>query len=317
MNLNFCKKIKILTDFRSNLKMFNLDKNKIQEIKKKFKNIEFEFVDLNKMKKKYNADIYWGTRINDDIFKRCTNLKWIHFGSVGIDKLDYDNTDLKKILVSNSKSINSDAVFNLILYFLIDTSRKILKGKNLNNRITYEKIYKKCKDLSDQKICVLGYGNISKKLQRFSDLYKLDIKFLSQRNIKKIDVINEREFLNNIKNYDTIINLLKFNSKNNNFLNKKIFDKMKKNINLILVGRLKTIDLSSLSFFLKKNKNAMCYMDGILEEPKLNKIKNYKNIFITPHIGGYFKNYWIKQISIFEVNLKLFLSKKKLKNLVN
>ena len=85
----------------------------------------------------------------------------------------------------------------------------------------------------DQKICVLGYGTIAKKIEKFSKIYNLDITFLSQRNIRKKNIINLNKFKKNLKNYDTLINLLKFEEKNKYFLRKKLFSKMKNDINLI------------------------------------------------------------------------------------
>ena len=46
-------KIKILIDFKSKLEMFNLDKKKLLIFKKINSNLVFEFIDINKLKKKY------------------------------------------------------------------------------------------------------------------------------------------------------------------------------------------------------------------------------------------------------------------------
>ena len=320
MSSNFNKNMKILTDFRSKLEMFNLNKNELNKLNKKFPNIKIEFINLDKVKKMYDAEIYWGTRINDKILSRCPNLKWIHFGSIGVDKLSHKNLNQRKILISNSQGINSESVFNMAIFFLIDTTKKFLNKKNLLNRLKYEKNFNECKDLDNQKIIVLGYGNISKKLQQFSKLFNLNIDFLSSRKHKIQNIISKIKFISRLKNCDTIINLLKLNKSNKNFLTKKIFDKMKKDVNLILIGRIKTINISDLYSFLKKNKKATCYIDAIpdkFNEINFNKLRNLDNVFITPHIGGYFKNYWVNQISIFEHNLKLFIKGKKMINLIN
>ena len=319
MSSNFNRKIKILTDFKSKLEMFNLNKNEINKLNKKFPTIKIEFINLNKIKKEYDAEIYWGTRINDKILSKCPNLKWIHFGSVGVDKLSHKNLKNRKILISNSPGINSESVFNLAIFFLIDTTKKFLNKKNLINRLKYEKNFSECKDLDNQKIIVLGYGNIAKKLQKFSRLFNLNMNFLSSRKLKMKNIINKIKLTSSLKNYDTIINLLRFNEKNNNFLTKDLFDKMKKDVNLILIGRLKTINIKDLYNFLRINKKATCYLDAlpdIYNEINFQKLRKLDNIFITPHIGGYFKNYWINQISIFENNLKLFIKSKKIKNLI-
>ena len=319
MSLNSNNKIKILTDFKSKLEMFNLDKKKMYLFKKNNLNIEFEFVDINRIKKKYEADIYWGTKINMNILKRCHGLKWIHLGSAGYDMLNLELLKKKKILLSNSRGINADAVSNLVIFFLIDTSRKILMNKHLDIRTKYEQNFRECKDLNHQKVCILGYGRISKKLKSFLSFSKISIDIISKRKLKNKNVKNLKAFNTNIKNYDTIVNLLPLNNLNRNFLNLNLFNKMKINVNLILVGRSKTVNIHDLFKFLIKNKKASCYLDALPDDINkmiFKKLKRLKNIFITSHIGGYFRNYWEDQISIFKHNLLLFMKGKKIKNLV-
>ncbi len=319
MSLNLKNKIKILSDFRSNLEMFSLTNKHIQIIKKKFPNINFEFVNFESPKANYNCKIYWGTKINNEIFKRCKNLSWIQFGSVGVDKLDYSKINLKEIKVTNSKGINSNAVLNLLIIFLFDTSKKILLAPKKLNRNLYEKYFKNTKDLNDQKISVLGYGNIAQELRKFSKNYNLDITYFSRRILKNKDILKQNFFKKDVKKFDTIINLLEFNRKNQNYFDKEIFARMKSDVNLILLGRLRTINLLELYDFLKKNKKSTCYIDPITDQSNvkiLKKILKLKNVYFTPHIGGYFREYWKYQLKIFCTNLKLFLNGKKMKNLV-
>lgn len=318
MNLILKNKIKILSDFKSDLEMFNLNKKNLDIIKKNFKgNITINFLDLKKIKKKYDADIYWGTRINNEIINRIENLKWIYFGSVGVDKISLELIKSRKIKVTNSRGINTDAMINLIIYYLIDTSRKLNFLTKKNKRIDYEKLFSNCKDLSSQKICILGYGRISKKIEKNLNLLNINYKYFSRRKFNSKKIINEKNFIKLLHNFDTIINLLKADKKNINFLNMKLFKKMKKEINLILVGRIKTVNLKDLYSFLSKNKKSTCYIDGISTEENyhlFNKINKLENVFISPHIGGYFKDYWNIQTHLFHRNLSLFLDNKRLIN---
>ncbi len=319
MNLNSKKKIKILTDFKSKLEMFNLNKKYLDQIKKNFsKNINVEFINLNKIKKKYDAEIYWGTRINNEIINKIKNLKWIHFGSVGIDKINIDLVKKRKIIITNSKGINTDVMVNLIIFYLIDTSKKLIFSNKKNNRSKYEHLFSNCKDLSKQKVCILGHGDISKKIENYLKFLNVGYKYFSSRKSSLNKIINKKEFVRSINNFDTIINLMRSNKTNLNFINMKLLNKMKKNINLILVGRLSTVDLEDLYKFLSKNKKSNCYIDAIPNDENFSifkKINSLKNVFISPHIGGYFKEYWNLQVNLFKKNLQLYLGKKKLINL--
>jgi glycerate dehydrogenase len=304
----------ILTDFVFGDSIYKIPHFFLKE-KKKYKIIKINENNIDFKK----IEIYWGTRINDKLLKKLTNLKWIHFGSSGTDKVHYKLIKKKKVIVTNSAAINSNSVSNLILVYLLDTEKKLLvkKYNKIETRNIYEKYFKYAQDLENQNILILGYGNIAKNL--IKKLEKLNIKYqiFSRRNLKRKNIINENKLYKNLNKYDTIINLLKLNKDNLKFISNFFFKKIKKNINLILAGRIQTIDLNSLYNFLKSNKNSFAYIDAEMkgnEVTLLKKINLLKNSYITPHIGGYFKNYWKYQSKLFYKNLSLYINNKKLIN---
>ena len=206
---------------------------------------------------------------------------------------------------------------NLITLYLIDTSRRQLFFKfKTKSKKKYEKLFKNSKDLSEQKICILGYGKISKQLSNVLDLLNVKHHFYSSRKFKSKRIINNKDLLKNLGSYDTIINLLSGEKKNINFINSTRFKKMKKDINLILVGRTNSVNLGFIYQFLK-NKNSSCYIDALPSSKNnniFNKVTNLKNVHHSPHIGGYFRRYWEKQLLLFKKNIILYINKKKLIN---
>ena len=241
------------------------------------------------------------------------------FGSVGTDKINVNKLTQSGIKVTNSKGINSDYMVNLILFYLLDTSKRLLFFKSGGSRENYEILFERCKDVNEQKICILGHGSISKNLQKHLNYMNLNYLCFSRRNLKIKTLIGEKKFLKNIGKFDIIINLLKSENKNENFLNQEFLKRMKKNVDLILVGRLKTVNLKDLNNFMLRNKNANCYIDAINDQHQknyFNMLKKNKNISLSPHIGGYFKEYWVKQSNLFINNLKRFIKKEKLINAI-
>ena len=313
-NLNFKKKI--LTDFIYGSEVYKLKHGIIKKIPKNFTLLKYS----QKLKTFKDIEIYWGTRINDQILKKSKNIKWIHFGSVGTDKVSYEIIKKRGILVTNSAKINSNSVANLIMQLLLDTEKKIMitkkSYKNFNRNI-YEKKFKFAKDLNKQKVLILGYGNITKNLIKKMKPFKIDFEIFSRRKINSKNIINLKKMRQNLKYYDTIINLLKYNKKNKNFIDHNFLRNLKKNINLFLIGRLGTNNLIDILNFSKKDKSSSIYIDGILDK-KTNfinkKLLNKNNVFTLPHIGGYFKDYWSLQEKLFIKNLERYQFSKKLIN---
>ena len=319
------EKIYITSDFSSNLWMFNLGLIQIKKIKKLFPQIELVVIDVNNKKINLNDKtiIYWGTRINSTILKKLPKLKWIHFGSVGTDKIKLNDLKNKKIIITNSKNINTYSITNLILMYLFDINRRILiNKKNFSSRKGYEKKFHLTKDIANSKILICGYGNISKSLIKIFDKLKLNYEILSNQEIKskRIKSYKYKKLNNIIQKYDIIINNLSSNIETQEMFDNTIFNKMQINASIISIGRLNVFKPSSLNKFFKRNSNASLYIDmpeKDISQKDLLGMNKLNNVYISPHIGGYSKSYWDNEVQLFIRNLKLFLSNKKLINIVN
>ena len=88
MNLASKNRVKILSDFNSNLEMFNLKNEILTKVRlsNKYK-IALEFIDTRNLKKIYHGDVYWGTKINKNILSKIKNLKWIILDLWGLIRL--------------------------------------------------------------------------------------------------------------------------------------------------------------------------------------------------------------------------------------
>ena len=305
--------------------MFNLGSIQIKKIKKLFPQIELVVIDVNNKKINLNDKtiIYWGTRINSTILKKLPKLKWIHFGSVGTDKIKLNDLKNKKIIITNSKNINTYSITNLILMYLFDINRRILiNKKNFSSRKGYEKKFHLTKDIANSKILICGYGNISKSLIKIFDKLKLNYEILSNQEIKskRIKSYKYKKLNNIIQKYDVIINNLSSNIETQEMFDNTIFNKMQINASIISIGRLNVFKPSSLNKFFKRNSNASLYIDmpeKDISQKDLLGMNKLNNVYISPHIGGYSKSYWDNEVQLFIRNLKLFLSNKKLINIVN
>ena len=128
---------------------------------------------------------------------------------------------------------------------------------------------------------------------------------------------NSKIIVIKIKDLDVIALHIHATTNNLNFIEKKKFSLMKKNVILVNTSRGELINEKDLINFLKKNKNATYYTDVLkdeykgLKKSKIYKFfkKNRKQVFITPHIGGMTKegqslayHYSLKKLKYFISN---------------
>ena len=112
-----------------------------------------------------NLNILLTYSIDSNYFnKKSEQLKWIHIGNAGVDDSLIDEVLKSKIIITNSRGINSvpvaEYVISTILYF----------SKYFSECISYTKdkiwkqweIAKKINTLENETIGIIGYGAIGK-----------------------------------------------------------------------------------------------------------------------------------------------------------
>ena len=84
----------------------------------KLKNITFIHIEDNKsLKQKIKTlDILVTYKITPELFKyRSENLKWIHIGASGVEENLFEDILKSKVMITNSKGINSRPVAEFIM----------------------------------------------------------------------------------------------------------------------------------------------------------------------------------------------------------
>ena len=319
--------MKIACDLYTSSIQFQVIPNKIlKKIKKIFK--EKKIININSKKfnrNKFKINIYWGNRISVKIINELPNLKWIHYGSTGVNKEVLMLAKSKNILITNTRRTFDEAVSATVMSYIFTLARGInysfsLKEKNKLSRNFYNIITNSIQNVFYQKIIFVGFGGIAKKISKICKSMDMKIYGIkkNKKKIKGISFYKLSELQHAVKNKDYVINLLPFTHETKKIFNKKIFGKMKKNSFFINVGRGETVDEKDLIDVLKKKKILGAGLDVVQNEPiqKDSKLLNLDNLIITPHIAGITNNYWTEQFKLFTNNLRLFIKSKKLQNTV-
>ena len=318
------KKITIGYDLHLDLQLYKIPKSFISNIKSKFKNIDFIKIYDENTKNLNKIDIYFGNRITKEIITSAANLKWIHFGSVGVEKANLPIVIKKKIIVTNSKGTMDAALsisaLGFIIYFArkFDQVEKLRAAKNLTRK-TFDKSFDQVSDLKDQKCLIVGKGSAGSKLEaacKILGMQVLSIKKNLNKNSQKNNEFKLSKLNNLVKVSDYVVNLLPLTNLTKEIYNKKLFKLMKKTSYFINLGRGESVVENDLIEALKKNVIAGAALDVFTNEPLLKKSKLWqvRNLFITPHVGGLHNKYWDHETLLFQKNLNNFINKKSMIN---
>ena len=311
-------KIIILHDFNLKLKLYNLTNFFKKRISKSI-NKRLIFIST-KEKKKINANIdkiqiYWGNRLNLELLKKLRKLKWIHFGSSGVDYILKKEINKRKINFTRSNKIITETVVSSIIFNIFFLGRgmmPIIRNKYYDRK-NFESNFENISDVFGEKVLIFGTGDISKFLKKKLNLLKINSKIVKIKSKSKI--IKNKKIISKIQNAKFIINCLPLNEGTINFFDKKIFTFFD-NCFFINIGRGDTVNIKDLKYYLKKNKIISASLDVFTKKDYVSPYRplkydselwNNKKILITPHIASISSNYWLKQSNLF---ISLLKSKK-------
>lgn len=266
------------------------------KIKKKYNLINI------KSKKRYDKNIVFAIytrfqkKLSEKYLYQFKKLKFIVSPTTGLNHIDLNHCEEKKIKIINLKKNNRDlksitSTSELTLSMILVGIRKLSYFYNKNFKLS-ERYKYNIYQFKNYTVGIIGYGRIGKELFRYLKFLKFRVFFydIDTKYKKKQGYIN----LNKLLKLSDIISLnMNYTELNSNFLNKEILKKCKKNLMLINTARGELVNELDLLSFLKKNKSSSAYLDVIKNETvnyKNNPVYKYslekKNLFLSPHIGG-------------------------------
>lgn len=250
--------------------------------------------------------------LNDLAGFSLPSLKWIHTTSAGVDRVPKSMKE-SEVIITNSSGVHpipiSEHVFSFILMFARGMH---IAFRNQIEKEGWERNFQKFNvaELPDQTIGIVGYGSIGREVGRLAKLFGM----------KVLNVTSKAGNLDELlKNSDYVVNCLPLTPHTLHFFNKNKLLKMKNSAFFINIGRGKTVDEKALIEALKDGKIAGVGLDVTEVEPlpKSSPLWKLKNVILTPHYSGWTPHYMDRVIEIFCKNLKAYLNKKKMPNLVD
>ena len=304
-------------------------KKKLTDLLSDNNKIQFVFLPNKNSVKKYisTLNILLTYNIEEDFFNlRSDTLKWIHIGNAGVDNCLIDEVLKSKVIISNSRGINSvpvsEYVMSTILYFSKQFQDCIIFKKS--KKWTQWEIAKKNNILENKFVGIIGYGAIGKEIAKKSKAFNMKVIAIRrlQKKIEKNKFVDELMPMNKL-NYllaksDFVIIACPLTPLTRHMINKANLKLIRKTSYLINISRGEVINENDLICSLKTKKIKGAALDVFSKEPLHNNslFFNLDNVFISPHISGNFKGYQESVIDSFADNLNRYLSNKPLKNRV-
>jgi phosphoglycerate dehydrogenase-like enzyme len=264
-----------------------------------------------------DATVYWGNRITPEIINNMPKLKWIHFGSVGVNRVCMEEVSKRNILITSSKGLVISSMVASAIAFITNLARgmhhsQTLRNQGNMNRENFDKYFDQIHELSGERCLIVGFGDVGNRLAKACKALEMSVSIIS-RSIDKHDSVdnfyNLKQLSDAVSDVDYVVNLLPLNSETEKVFTHKVFDSMKSSAFFINIGRGETVDEGALISSLESKKISGAGLDVFAKEPLADSspLWSMENVILSPHVAGLSKGYWKRQENLFMYNLKYYL----------
>ncbi len=270
-----------------------------------------------------DADIFFGYKLNKELFLKANNLKWIHLSSAGVDHSLYQENINSDVIITSAKGIHGPYIAEHVLAFIFYFSKAFdqLIQKQQNHKWDKKDIVNKQFLIRDKKALILGFGNIGREIAK--ELKKYNIKCygvkntVKRREINGVDILKMKEIDQILKKVDFVIDILPLTDETENIIDRGFLKQMKEGSIFINVGRGEHIvekDLLEYSGHLRGIGLDVTPVEPLNDE---SKIWDLDNVLITQHTSGDFSDYLEVTTELFLKNLERWDKGKNLFNIVD
>jgi len=313
--------MKVLIYSRQKIDFWKFPEWVVAELKKEFPDIDFliSYGERPLEELITDADILITSRLTPEEFSRARKLKWIHSPFVGIGNFLFEEFVKSPVKLTNSRGVNAEAVIIHTITLALSLLRGIPWAFKLKNERTFNQEFF-VKDFfplepPEVNVGIMGFGKIGKGVGKRLKSLGFKVKCLNRSGKKgcfpfeKLD-----QFLEGI---DFLIITAPRTRLSEGCID---YERMKKlNGFIVNTGRGKIIVEKDLVKALREGIIKGAALDVFESEPLHPESPLWKmpNVIITPHISGFSRQFWKRELELIKENLKRFIQGKRLKNLVN
>ena len=260
-----------------------------------------EFTDKGIISLSKDAEVLLGPYVSKEILENSPNLKLIQVPWTGMDTFDFEAVRGYDVTVCNTHS-NAESVAELGVTLVLDLLKKVsyhdrkMRVGNWNR--DQEPLNLKSRMLSNQTVCILGYGNIGSRIGKLISAFGSTVIAVDD-NAKEgaSTVYNNDDIDMALAKADVVICTLPLLDSTKSLINIDKFKVMKKDAIFVNMSRAAIVDEKSVWEALNNGIIAGFASDVWWKAPKRGESESYpsedyefwklENVIMSPHRAGF------------------------------
>lgn len=231
------------------------------------------------------------TNASKDIIENGSSLKIIARVGVGLDNVDTNCAQSKKIEVINAPEAAMNAVSELVIGSMVSLARHIPHAHSELSKGNWIKKNLMGTELRGKYLGIVGVGNIGRNVGRIARSLRMnvigyDVYPISNEYVKEVGLINT-DLNTLVESSDFITIHIPLTPDSYHLFDRALLSKMKDTSYIINTSRGGIVDETALYDLLKEGKISGAGLDVFeIEPPTDRRLLDLPNVVCTPHIGA-------------------------------
>lgn len=263
-----------------------------------------------------DSDAMIGWRITPEVFARARRLRWIQFGSAGIDHTVFPDLLASDVILTTMSGIHTAVLAEHVIAQMLVLSRRLDLSMRLQSERRYDRaeIAATADELRGKTVGIVGLGKIGLNIARLAKALGMRVvgtKRTFASDLPNVDKVYQPEQLPEmLMDSDYLVLVVPLTEGTRALIGWEQIAAMKHGARLINVARGAMVDHGALDEALRSGKLSGAALDVFPQEPlpSDSPIWDMPNVIITPHTAGSHPRYSQSAAAIFGANLSAFVS---------
>lgn len=260
-----------------------------------------------------DADVMIGWRITPRVFAAARQLKWIQFGSAGIDHTVFPELLKSDVILTNLRGLHTSVVAEHVIALMLALSRRLDKAIRLQDMRSYDRseISSTAFELAGCTLGIVGLGKIGQNLARLAMAFGMEVvgtKRTPEPGLMVDELYAPNDLAKMLPKCDFVALIVPLTEGTRVLIGPEEIQQMKDGAYLVNVARGAVVDHEALGNALESGKLSGAALDVFPEEPLPpdSPVYSMKNVIMTPHTAGSHPNYSKRAAQVFAHNLQAF-----------
>ena len=271
-----------------------------------------------------SAEVIFGL-VNEQMFDRCRNLRWVHATASGIDMFLFPEFVESDVVLTSEKGLVgshlADHAFSLLLMLTRQTARAFELGYDAWSKRA--SLRARQFELTGLTMGCFGFGGTGREIAKRADAFGMNVVALDcdpvEPSSEVANVMNSSQFGEFLSVSDVVSICCPLTSETRAKFDSHAFSKMKNTAILVNVTRGEVVDENSLVDALRHGKIAGAALDVVPGEPlaKDSALWDLENVVMSPHTAGASQFRSERNLERFCTNLRRYMEGFQMEGLID